>query len=781
MAGEKILIIDPSEEDVRPLVEELLDPDGYLVIHALDGEEGLQQALTGNPDLIIAEFAAPKRPGLEILAQLREGKRDIPFILTGASSSAETFKQALRVGVVDYLIKPLDMGEARSAIARALVKKSQPMPAKETGLLSRGFELINRQLENRVRELSILHGIGKSVTSVRDLENLLNRIVEAAVYLTGAEEGFLLLVDEETSELYMRAGKGLGKKFATGFRVKSEDSLSWQVVRTAKPIMISTVSDGEQFELKTGYLVKALLHVPLTLRGQVIGVLSVDNKIARKAFDDNDLHLLSALADYAAIAIDNVQQYERAEAEAAKLAELLAAQASQPPTVPQSAPVAPVSPAAQGAPQAKAVPLDWLVQALQVQQGIAEEGLEEAEELARELASQVSALEKLTRRWQDQRAESEELVRRLASGQVVAAAGSAETLTPALTDLQGILDNMEEGLILADHQGSVTLTNRAAAHLLGSEQLLGRDLRLVSTAPHWVKCVDRLRDESAHDKSVWQEATFWNNGRLIKANFVPLSHDQGGGWAVILRDLGREHVIQLAREELSSAISQELRTPMTVLTSYTDLLLAETVGLLVPLQRRLLERMRDNLTRMSSTLNNLMSVSPVAMGKKKESFSAVDLNRVIKEALADASTWFKERGLRLQLNLAENLPRAMAEPDCVYQMVVNLLQNAVRATPAGGIVTVQAEVGQSDGVKDSSPHVVISVQDQGGGIPPEFLSQVFEHFYSDEEQPIPGLGGKGAELSLVKMLVGIFGGRVWVETEPGVGSTFSFVLPTVQG
>lgn len=774
MAGEKVLVIDPEREDVHSLIEELLYPEGYIVAHALDGEEGLRQALDGNPDLIIAEFATPRRPGLGILTQLRQAKREIPFILTGVSGSAETFKRALRTGVVDYLLKPLDIEEARSAIARALARKPPPLPPKETSLLARGFEQINRQLEKRVRELSILYTIGKAVTSVRDLEKLLNRIAEAAVYLTGAEEGFLLLIDEETNELYMRAGQGLGKKFATGFRLKSEDSLSWQVVRTGKPIMISSVADEERFKLKTGYLVKALLHVPLKLRREAIGVLSVDNKIARRSFTEDDLLLLSALADYAAIAIDNVRQYERAEAETAKLAELLSAQASHPPS-PRRPP--------EDAAQIEAVPLDWLVQELQTQQETAEERLRETEKLVRDLTTQLSAVRQLAQWWRNQQAESKELTRRLATVEVAVIGGDAEAHTTALTNLQEILDSLSEGLIITDRQGIVRVANRMAAQLLGADQVVGQDLRLVSSIPHWAKSIDRLQNNRTLDKTMWQEATFWNSDRLIKANFLsfPKQGKKNGEWAVILRDLGSEYVVQSARENLTSIISQELRTPMTILTSYTDLLLAEVVGLLVPVQHRLLNVMRANLTRMSETLNNLMTVLPLTIKEELGAFSTVDLSTVIKEALIDATSWFKDKSLHIELDLAGDLPQAAADPDCVYQMVTNLLQNAVRATPPGGTITVSAGVGKEDSLQDQLHHLVISVQDQGGGIVPEFLSQVFEHFYSEEDQPLPGLGGKGAELSLVKKLVEVFGGRVWVETEPGVGSTFSFVLPTIEG
>ena len=766
MAGEKILIIDPSEEDVRALADEVLYPEGYVVVHALDGEEGLRQAMDGNPDVIVAEFATPRRPGLDILAQLRQAGREVPFILIGLSSSVETLKRALRMGVVDYLFKPLDLDEARTAIERALARRMRPLPDTETSLLARGFERINRQLERRVRELSILHNIGKAVTSIRDLERLLNRIVEAAVYLTGAEEGFLLLIDEETHELYIRASQGLGEKLATSLRIKSEDSLSWQVVQIRKPIMISSVTDEEQFKLKTGYLVKALLHVPLNLRGEVIGVLSVDNKIARRSFNDNDLQLLSALADYAAVAIDNVQQYERAETEAAKLAALLKT---------HGAGVIP------GEPQVETVPLDWLVEELQAQKEKADEGLKETEQLARELAARASSVEQLVEQWRNQRLGSEELARRLADVEVAVPGRGTQVPATAPIPWRSILDNLAEGLIVTDRQGFVRAANRVAARLLGTDRVIGQDLRSFSADPRWIESVDRLRANDVSGESAGPEATFWRNGCLIRANFVSLSEEteENGEWAVILSDLGRERAIQSASDNLNSIISQKLRTPMTVIASYADLLLTEAVGLLVPNQRRLLESVQANLTRMGEVVDGLTTVSPVAPDVVRETLGPVDVGLVIERAVDDAASWFSSKDLNVELDLARDLPRAIVEPDCAYQMVINLLQNAVRATPAGGVVLVRARASQDRRLKEQASFLVISVRDQGGGIAPEFLGQVFERFYSEQERPIPGLGGKGVELSLVKRLVETFGGRVWVETEPGIGSTFSLILPAL--
>ena len=114
------------------------------------------------------------------------------------------------------------------------------------------------------------------MTSVLDLESVLNRIVEASVYLTNAEEGFLLLVDEETGELTLRAGKGLGEKAARVMSMKVRDSIAGQVVKTGRPVRMGGFRHDEEYKVKTGYLVKSLVNVPIKSANRVVGVLEGD-------------------------------------------------------------------------------------------------------------------------------------------------------------------------------------------------------------------------------------------------------------------------------------------------------------------------------------------------------------------------------------------------------------------------------------------------------------------------------------------------------------------------
>jgi len=299
VAGEKVLIIDDDQDSVRFLAESVLHPHGYAYTVAHDGEEGFRLALEEGPDLIIADLRTPGLSGLEILEALQAEGRDIPVIVTALHGSEETAVQAFRRGAKDYVIKPLQTEEMLAAIDRALAKWPVSQERRD----------VDQQLERRVKELNILYGVGKSVTSLLDLEKVLNRIVEAAVFVTGAEEGSLLLIDKDTGELYLRAARNLGEKFARGFRLKVEHSIAGQVVKTGQPILQSTQAE-ETLKVKTGYLVKSLVNVPLKAKDEVIGVLAVNNKISPKPFTDNDVRLLSALADYATIAIVNAQLYE---------------------------------------------------------------------------------------------------------------------------------------------------------------------------------------------------------------------------------------------------------------------------------------------------------------------------------------------------------------------------------------------------------------------------------------------------------------------------------------
>jgi signal transduction histidine kinase/DNA-binding response OmpR family regulator len=308
LAGETILVVDDRDDSLQFLTEYILQPNGYKFMTAKDGARGLDLAISERPDMIIMDLKMPKMTGLEVLAALRDQSMDIPVILMTFHGSEETAVQAFRLGARDYIIKPYETTEMLQAIDRAL---TEVRLRRERDQLTEGLMKVNRQLERRVKELQIIYNVGKSVTALLEVEELLARIVEAGLYVTGAEEGSLLMIDRKTGDLFMRAARGLGEKFARGFRVKVQDTIAGQVVRTGEPFW--TASDEQSVKVKTNYLVKALAYVPLKVGAKVIGVLLIDNKVSNTPFTDNDIYLLSMLADYAAIAISKARAYGTAK------------------------------------------------------------------------------------------------------------------------------------------------------------------------------------------------------------------------------------------------------------------------------------------------------------------------------------------------------------------------------------------------------------------------------------------------------------------------------------
>ena len=317
MSGEKILVIDDSREMRDLMVNYILRPNGYNTLMAENGLAGLTLARQATPDLIVADMKMPQMTGLELAQMvLREGL-GIPVILVTAEGSEELAKLALRSGVADYLIKPFSEEEMLGAVRRTL---SAAQSRRDTVRMQAELAAAHQTALQRLKELETLASIGREVTSVLDLDQVLAKVVEAAVNLTGAEEGSLLLQDDTAHELTMRASKNFEDSFVRTFRLRSQDSLAGYVVRTGEAVLLD---ENSPQKIKTAYLVHSLVYVPLKVRERVIGVLGVDNRRAGRAFTRHDQRLLQALGDYAVIAIDNASLYARTERERAQLETIL--------------------------------------------------------------------------------------------------------------------------------------------------------------------------------------------------------------------------------------------------------------------------------------------------------------------------------------------------------------------------------------------------------------------------------------------------------------------------
>ena len=196
------------------------------------------------------------------------------------------------------------------------------IPGQTTAPASGEEDDIRHILERQLVEQQTLSALARSLSAVLDLDVLLTQVVDAAVRLSNAEEGLLLLPEEEGKALYVRAFKGIDSETARNFRIRTRDTLAGRVFQSGEPILIG--DQGWQ-KVKTEYLVKSLLYVPLSIKGEIIGVLGVNNKVAERTFNQHDSELLQDLAAHAAIAIENARLYEESVLRTRELSTLVQA------------------------------------------------------------------------------------------------------------------------------------------------------------------------------------------------------------------------------------------------------------------------------------------------------------------------------------------------------------------------------------------------------------------------------------------------------------------------
>ncbi len=331
------------------------------------------------------------------------------------------------------------------------------------------------------------------------------------------------------------------------------------------------------------------------------------------------------------------------------------------------------------------------------------------------------------------------------------------------TRLSGLLERMTDGVLITDGEGRVGLINAAAARLLGvaPEEARGRsfvqvvwDHRLVAL---WEACRERREEGVGLIDLTPRRPT------VFQAVVSPLEGEEGAA-LVLLQDLTRVRELETVRRDFVANVSHELRTPLATLKALVETL---REGALEDPQaaRRFLERMEGELDRLDRIVGELLDLARIESGRMPMQMAQVTVAEVVGPPVEELRPLAERAGLRLTVSLAPDLPPILADVDGMRRVVANLVHNAIQFTPSGE-VTVQAE--------RRGEEVVISVRDTGVGIAAEDLPRVFERFYKARGSRS---GGAGLGLAIAKHIVLAHGGRIWAESVPGQGSTFSVALP----
>lgn len=313
MASEIILIVDDRRENIVHLANNVLKPEGYEVITAMDGQRGLKRILADKPDLVILDLNMPKMDGLEVLAALQERGVQVPVILTTFYGSEQVARQALRLGAVDYVVKPYDVRDMLDAIQRALDQRTrQPVASQaEADDTTEKPMPLTRQVERWMRDMNILTRVGKALVAQLDLDLVCARTVEAAIYVTRADYAFLYLAQGDQAGLRLRAARGPQDPRARLLNRQIDSGLAIEIAQSGEAALRSKApADVALFET-VGTSVGPMVAAPLRWQAATIGVLMAARNTGEATFAETDVEWLSGLADYAAIAVHNAGLYRR--------------------------------------------------------------------------------------------------------------------------------------------------------------------------------------------------------------------------------------------------------------------------------------------------------------------------------------------------------------------------------------------------------------------------------------------------------------------------------------
>ncbi len=346
--------------------------------------------------------------------------------------------------------------------------------------------------------------------------------------------------------------------------------------------------------------------------------------------------------------------------------------------------------------------------------------------------------------------------------------------------VQTILQSMGEGVILIQPDGRIGVINAAGAELLGlrPHQAVGQRPLEALRSYELGDLLDRARRDG---KAAGELTVNFPTYRMLEAAAVTLKEGGGTeGVVLVLRDVTQLRRLEAIRMEFVANVSHELRTPLTAIRGFVETLLDGALDSPAD-ARRFLETVARHAERLGRLLDDLLDLSNIELGRTALHLEPLALPEVIEQVVVGLAPMAAKKEIALGTEISRDLPRVQADRDRLAQILVNLVDNAIKFTPESGKVIVAARRASAAGGGPSAlrGHAVkISVSDTGIGIPQKDLPRVTERFYRVDKARSRELGGTGLGLAIVKHLVLAHGGELQIESEVGSGTRVTFTLPT---
>ncbi len=652
-------------------------------------------------------------------------------------------------------------------------------------------------LEKKADLADALAQVGKAITSQLDLDAVLNQVTEAAMAVTDAGETGIWLVDEETGELFLEAQHGIEDEKIQRMRIPiTGDTLAAKVIKSGKPLRASRQPGEAQIKIKTGYLVEALLYVPITLGGVTFGVLAAAHREETIGFSDREMRLLEAIADFAAIAIQNARTYHSTDQALARRVEDLMALNELSFAVSTSLDMDYIHKVLieklRGLKEVEDAVL-WLVdsdtnklepydrsdrvsdlirrtgeqipdlvnavvgegapvvagfldmdQAFQNADGqstttVKAKSLVGLPLMARETT--IGALALIARRGvvQDQ-----DLARLQAFANPIAVAIENARLYAqteyAHATIRATAETLPQPMLILDDQGRVLIANQSASAILDK---------------HMSQLFDGISDGVGRTTEVKIEGSTY---------LATIEHSSAVGTIVVMQDITYVKELEREQSEMVRALSHDLKSPLTSVKGWAQLL--KQVSDLDDRPAGYIEHIINSADRMLTMISSLLTSSTASRSTQFVRAPCV-LEEEVTRAISDLRGAALAKSISVEMAVTGGPYKIVADASRLYHLALNLVDNAIKYSPKHSTINV--------GVAYTKSGVTLTVADEGEGIPEDDLTRIFDHHYRSEKHA--DLSGTGVGLTIVMAVAKAHDGEAVASNRPDGGALFTVKLP----
>ena len=706
---DRILLID-DEHSVLESIRQILSGDGYDVVAYQDPEEACVEIGNGSWDIILTDLKMPGVDGLEVLRKAREADRNACVILFTGHATVETAIEALSMGASDYLIKPVTIDRLQSSLRRA--RERQNLESSREKLLDTLAES-NKQLSNRLEEINALYEASVSLSSTSDTRALLENILSLAAKVTHATVGSVMLIDQSGKYLTIAAAQGLEEEVIHEVRQPVGESIAGHVAQSGEPLLIENVENDSRFKRKSGarYGNASLICVPLKVGPKMLGVINLSRKMDGGIFSDADLRLAIMFAAQAAVVINDARQFDEISRQLSEFWALHELTGKMKTVTSQKEMLALVFETL-----SKLIPLEYCIW---LQNDNRSQTLKAIGAVGKELEySDSGSIVYGDKKVKDPVVRGVTLER-------IESADRSELESYILECLPriGLICDESDAFMVApvSREGAVTYLFCFGTSYLDSYNVHERSL------------ADIVVSQSAalYEK----EKAMLNASRLLTMG------------------------------NMISEISHDLRKPLTAIKGSVGLLRKEIDPEGSEDSAQLIRLIEDESHRLNELVTELVDFSK----PHKYEAEKTDLRRLSVRALELVAPDLEKHKITTQFSFADINWEVIVNKNQVFEVILNLLMNAVDAMPEGGELTLSGKIDRPD--FKNSDYLALAIKDSGVGIKKEHLAKLFDRYFTTKDT------GTGLGLAVVERIMSAHNGTIAVESEEGHGATFTLYFP----